>query len=88
MDVPNREFVPAGSLEELKAKGRLEGECRHGSSELWDVSVGCSSPAPPILPGAGCPLLGVKRTLIGRCRMSAFDPKRTFGHMARNPGLT
>ena len=23
MDVPNREFVPAGSLEELKAKGRL-----------------------------------------------------------------
>src|SRR6516165_10366334 len=24
-----------------------------------------------------CPLLGVKRTSIGRCRMSAFDPKRT-----------
>jgi len=25
-----------------------------------------------------CPLLGVKRTLIGRALMSAFDPKRTF----------
>jgi hypothetical protein len=28
-----------------------------------------------------CPLLGVKRTSIGRCRMSASDPKRTLGHM-------
>ena len=25
-----------------------------------------------------CPLLGVKRTLLGHCGMSAFDPKRTF----------
>src|SRR5262249_36194303 len=25
-----------------------------------------------------CPLLGVKRTLIGSASMSAFDPKRTF----------
>src|SRR5262249_25092203 len=24
-----------------------------------------------------CPLLGVKQTLLGHCRMSAFDPKRT-----------
>jgi hypothetical protein len=24
-----------------------------------------------------CPLLGVKRTLVGRGAMSAFDPKRT-----------
>jgi hypothetical protein len=26
-----------------------------------------------------CPLLGVKRTLLGPVAMSAFDPKRTFG---------
>jgi len=26
-----------------------------------------------------CPLLGVKRTLIGHGLMSAFDPKRTLG---------
>src|SRR6516165_6648109 len=26
-----------------------------------------------------CPLLGVKRTLLGHCGMSVFDPKRTFG---------
>jgi len=25
-----------------------------------------------------CPLSGVKRTLIGRAAMSAFDPKRTL----------
>ena len=25
-----------------------------------------------------CPLLGVKRTLVGGAAMSAFDPKRTF----------
>jgi len=25
-----------------------------------------------------CPLLGAKRTLIGRSSMSAFDPKRTL----------
>src|SRR6516162_8571843 len=25
-----------------------------------------------------CPLLGVKRTLIGRARMSDYDPKRTL----------
>jgi hypothetical protein len=25
-----------------------------------------------------CPLLGVKRTLVGDAAMSAFDPKRTW----------
>src|SRR5262249_61091313 len=29
-------------------------------------------------PAQQCPLLGVKRTLLGHCGMSAFDPKRTF----------
>ena len=28
--------------------------------------------------GAACPLLGVKRTLVGGAAMSAFDPKRTL----------
>jgi hypothetical protein len=27
---------------------------------------------------SGCPLLGVKRTLRGDARMSAFDPKQTL----------
>src|SRR6516225_8811150 len=27
-----------------------------------------------------CPLLGIKRTLVGDAAMSAFDPKRTFDH--------
>jgi hypothetical protein len=31
-----------------------------------------------------CPLLGVKRTLVGDAAMSAFDPKRTFEFTPRH----
>ena len=44
MDVANREFVFAGSLDDLKAKGRL---VLHGGivRSLWSTIAGASSPS-------------------------------------------
>jgi hypothetical protein len=80
--------------------------CRRGCAALecpWNSGHRKFAPSCPLLALSGhptvtrrCPLLGVKRTSRPPQRMSAFDPKRTFGRQAfytamghfREAGLT
>jgi len=58
------------------------GRNRNGKKRLWAaffvVHVRFWHKADISPAESQCPLLGVKRTLIGSAAMSAFDPKRTF----------
>ena len=71
----SREYLTDREIERL-------GQCGHKRT-LSEVNISITSEYPrSTLSGHSanefrCPLLGAKRTLRGRTRMSAFDPKRT-----------
>ena len=66
-----RDFLAAPTLLALPERAHGRALC---------AATASSEPGAAVIEGdAGqfrCPLLGVKRTLRGRPRMSAFDPKR------------
>jgi hypothetical protein len=75
--IPSRRFGLVGQFLGHAAHSLIftPGKCQKALSTL----------AGPLLAQSGhraaefqCPLLGVKRTLVGGAAMSAFDPKRTF----------
>src|SRR6516165_2891603 len=70
-------FEPLMSALGHKRTSERSAECPlyHRKQTFSAILLDCCARAAPA--ESQCPLLGVKRTLIGRAPMSAFDPKRT-----------